>query len=66
MEFYYARWEEKWHQTGKDINNPKIPVAYVKRVGTLVWGSPPPNVTRSKVATNIRKIQNPEKADGGR
>jgi hypothetical protein len=66
MEFYYARWEEKWHQTGKDINNPKIPVAYVQRVGTLVWGSPPPKFIRNKVTTDIGKTQNPEEADGNK
>nr|VFJ70336.1 MAG: Restriction endonuclease PvuII [Candidatus Kentron sp. FW] len=30
LEFYFTKWEKKWHtEGGKDINNPKIPVAYV-------------------------------------
>jgi Restriction endonuclease PvuII len=42
MEHWYATWEEKWHRDGgKDINNPKIPVAYVIKHGRLLWGAPP-------------------------
>lgn len=38
MEFYYKRWEEKWNNDGgKDINNPKVPLKYVMKHGTLVW-----------------------------
>lgn len=38
LEPYFTRWEEKWHgDGGKDINNPKIPVAFVRRVGTMVY-----------------------------
>lgn len=65
MEPYYTAWETKWHATGKDINNPKIPVSYVQRVGTLIWGSEPPRVIRTKVVRNPRKkAQDPEEADG--
>jgi len=29
---------EKWHDDGgRDINNPKIPIKFVKRVGKLVY-----------------------------
>lgn len=64
MEFYYDKWETKWNATGKDINNPKIPVAYVERVGKLIWGAPAPKIVRKKRAvTNPRKIQDPEEAD---
>lgn len=42
LEPYYQKWEEKWHsENGKDINNPKIPVAYVMENGTLLHGEPP-------------------------
>ena len=35
---YFRKWEEKWHSSGgKDINNPKIPVKYVRRTGELVF-----------------------------
>lgn len=39
LEPYFKAWEEKWHAEGrKDINNPKIPVAFVIERGELVWG----------------------------
>jgi hypothetical protein len=35
---YFTKWEKKWHDSGgKDINNPKIPVKYVRTVGDLVF-----------------------------
>jgi len=35
---YFSKWEEKWHLSrGRDINNPKIPVKYVKKMGSLVY-----------------------------
>lgn len=38
LEFYYAKWEKKWHDDGeKDINNPKIPLKYVEKNGTLIY-----------------------------
>lgn len=38
LEFYYNKWEEKWHADGgKDINNPKIPMKYVEEVGELIY-----------------------------
>jgi hypothetical protein len=55
MELYYSKWESKWHDDdGKDINNPKIPLAYVANVGDLLWGEPPPSKTITK-----RKVTNP-------
>lgn len=42
LEPYYSKWESKWHDSGgKDINNPKIPVNYVKRNGKLIFTSAP-------------------------
>lgn len=47
MEFYYTKWEQKWHADGgKDINNPKVPVGYVMEHGTLLHGTPPVLTTR--------------------
>lgn len=34
LEPYYEKWEKKWHADGgKDINNPKIPLKYVREIG---------------------------------
>ena len=38
MEPFYAKWEDKWHRDGgKDINNPKIPLSYVRGNGELIF-----------------------------
>ena len=38
MEPFYAKWEDKWHRDGgKDINNPKIPLSYVRENGELIF-----------------------------
>lgn len=40
IEPYYTKWETKWHADGgKDINNPKIPLKYVRAVGKLLYES---------------------------
>lgn len=40
LEPYYSKWEAKWHKEGgKDINNPKIPLKYVRNVGKLLYES---------------------------
>ena len=40
IEPYYSKWEEKWHNDGgKDINNPKIPLKYVRAIGQLLYES---------------------------
>lgn len=37
MEHWFTRWERKWHADGgKDINNPKVPLTYVRRHGELL------------------------------
>ena len=37
LEFpYFNRWEEQWNATGRDINNPKIPVRFVQAHGNLI------------------------------
>jgi hypothetical protein len=38
MEPFYTKWEAKWHgDGGKDINNPKVPLSYVRRHGRLLY-----------------------------
>lgn len=38
LEFYYTKWETKWHDDGgKDINNPKIPLKYVMEHGATIY-----------------------------
>ena len=38
IEPYYVAWEKKWHETGgKDINNPKIPLKFVRTNGKLIY-----------------------------
>ena len=40
MEHWYQRWTGKWTSDGdKDINNPKIPLAFVRKNGTLLYSS---------------------------
>ena len=40
LEFpYFVRWEAKWNESGRDINNPKIPVKFVQRHGRLIYRS---------------------------
>jgi len=37
-ERFFSPWEKKWDESGgRDINNPKISVAYVRNVGKLVF-----------------------------
>ncbi|MFL6245689.1 MAG: restriction endonuclease [Thermoanaerobaculia bacterium] len=41
LEPYYSAWEKKWHDAGgKDINNPKIPLTYVRKTGEVVYRAP--------------------------
>ena len=47
LEYYFAKWEQKWHADGeKDINNPKIPMRYVMENGRLIYGKHPDIRTR--------------------
>jgi len=56
MELYYTAWETKWHGSGgKDINNPKVPLNYVVKVGELLWGNAPSANTIKKKP--VRKPQ---------
>ena len=43
-EDFFRKWEKKWHESGrKDINNPRIPISYVRRKGELVYRDPVDN-----------------------
>ena len=37
LEPYYTKWEKQYNTTGKDINNPKIPLRFVQENGILVF-----------------------------
>lgn len=37
LEPYYIIWETKWNTNKKDINNPKIPLSYVRKEGELIY-----------------------------
>jgi hypothetical protein len=40
MEHWYTPWETKWHADGgKDINNPKVPLLYVRLHSELLYSS---------------------------
>ncbi len=42
LEPFYKMWESKWHADGgKDINNPKVPLSYVVKIGELLYGTHP-------------------------
>lgn len=37
MEYWFTKWETKWNADGgKDINNPKVPLTYVRKHGELL------------------------------
>lgn len=37
IEPFYKKWESKWNNDKKDINNPKIPLSFVKDNGELLY-----------------------------
>lgn len=40
IEPYFTRWAKKWADDGnKDINNPKIPLKFVRKTGKLVYST---------------------------
>ncbi len=41
MEHWFKSWEDKWHRDGgRDINNPKVPLNYVRQHGLHLYTSP--------------------------
>ncbi len=42
LEPFYARWTAKWHdEGGKDINNPKVPLSFVRTTGRRLFPEQP-------------------------
>ena len=37
LEPYYKKWENQYKKNGKDINNPKIPLKFIRENGILVF-----------------------------
>ena len=44
-------WERRWQSSGKDLNNPKIPLKFVLEHGTLIHGARPESAGRRKTRT---------------
>jgi transcriptional regulator with XRE-family HTH domain len=61
LEEHFSKWELKWYASaennngkGQDINNPKIPLAYVRRVGRLIYqGSADGQISPGPVLANM-------------
>ena len=39
LETYFKKWEDKYNLTGKELNNPKIPIKYVEQNGLKLYSS---------------------------
>jgi len=50
----FDQWEERWNRTGRDLNNPKIPVKFVLERGALIYGNVPDRIGR-RAARSIKK-----------
>jgi hypothetical protein len=63
LEPYFIKWETQWHSDGKkDINNPKIPVAFVAIHGDLIYGDPIEVTARQRRNyTDLDRIATPTK-----
>ena len=59
---YFTAWEAKWNATRRDINNPKIPVKFVREKGRMVFRSTQPAVQVRPSAPTL-KPSDPEAAD---
>jgi len=56
LEPWFHKQERKWHDDGrKDINNPKIPLKFVRQVGKLVYQTP--QVKDSSNASKVKSIR---------
>jgi hypothetical protein len=61
LEPYFQAWEDKWTDSKKDINNPKIPLAFVVEHGELVYSDQ--RVIDLKQAAAIRRAKTKASAD---
>lgn len=63
LEPYFTAWEKTWHESGeRDINNPKIPVKFVRANGRPIFVAPavdaPPAVgPRPDISTEARPTE---------
>lgn len=55
LEPFYSKWEEQFNRTGKDINNPKIPLKFVREKGIKVFEHNDKNTLYSSPIENIDK-----------
>jgi len=61
LEPYFTAWETKWNESGgKDINNPKIPLKFVEKVGKVIHESK--NIAniaqpRPEIPTRVKDIE---------
>ena len=63
LEPYFTKWEKKWNdEGGKDINNPKIPLAFVKEHGSQIFAAtePPVAVIPSAPEQRPKDVEEPE------
>ncbi len=60
LEPLFSKWEKKWHDDGgKDINNPKVPLDFVVKHGTLLYGEPP-DLKKTRLGKTIAVIEGKE------
>jgi transcriptional regulator with XRE-family HTH domain len=55
LESHFTKWESKWKDGGKDLNNPKIPISFVRRHGQRVF----PEAETSDTAVSNRRSPRP-------
>lgn len=72
LEVFFAAWEAKWRATGKDINNPKVPLSFVMAAGELVYTDQKPldlsqaaaiRRAKTKASANRRAAKSKAQAD---
>lgn len=57
LEPYYTKWEKQFQDTGKDINNPKIPLKFVREKGVEIFKHNNDNTLYSSPITQIDKTK---------
>jgi hypothetical protein len=57
LEPYFEKWEKKWNDSGKDINNPKIPIKFVVDHGKVVYQAGSAVDQVEKIATEDAKVE---------
>ena len=64
LEPYFTKWETKWTaDKGKDINNPKIPLAFIRKRGKRIFAATETPVPVEPSAPES-KPRDPEKPEG--